>query len=125
MNRDPEGRSEAVFERRFLSFFGVELVVVAQVWELLLVPAAPEDDPELNGARPEHLLWALLFLKKYGDESEHAALCGAAKGAVDEKTFRKWSKIFVNRISWLICDIVSNNRVQPSRFQNPWNYYRL
>jgi len=53
------------------------------------------------------LLWALLFLQKYGDESEMAALCGAGKGAVDEKTFRKWRTIFVKHIASLKYNVVS------------------
>lgn len=115
MNRDPEGKSEPVFLRRFVNFFGVEPVTVAQVWTMLEIPAAPEDDEgELNGAKPDHLLWAMLFLKKYGDEWEHATLCGPEKGAVDEKTFRKWSQIFVIRIACLVMDVVSLYALQTS-----------
>ena len=105
MGRDPEGRSEKVFSRRWNSFFGVELVVVAETWERLRVPA--DDGTDLDYAKPEHLLWALLFLKKYGDEEEMAKLVGPDGKAVDEKTFRKWIKIFVNRISYLLLDVVS------------------
>ena len=105
MGRDPEGRSQAIFLTRFLSFFGVDPAVVVEVWNLIEVPFFDQGG-DLSHAKPEHLLWALLFLKKYGDESEMAALCGAAKGAVDEKTFRKWSHIFVRRIAALKYNVV-------------------
>lgn len=104
MCRDPEGRSEAVFLTRFLSFFGVYPALVVQLWDMIQVPFIHDGD--LSHAQPKHILWALLFLKKYGDESEMAALCGAEKGAVDEKTFRKWRTIFVKRIASLKYDVV-------------------
>jgi hypothetical protein len=106
MGRDPEGRSESVFLTRWLSFFGVDPAVVVELWDLIEVPFF---DPggELSHAKPEHLLWALLFLRKYGDESEMAALCGAEKGAVDEKTLRKWRTIFVKCIASLKYNVVS------------------
>jgi len=107
MSRDPEGRSESVFHTRWMSFFGVELDVVVKTWNLIGVPVC--DQGELSHAKPEHLLWALLFLKKHGDESEMAALVGKDNKAVDEKTFSKWSKIFVRRIACLIDAVVSRS----------------
>jgi len=106
MSRDPEGRSEAVFLARFLSFFGVDPAVAVEVWDMLEVPFF-DLDGDLNGALPKHLLWALLFLKKHGDESEMATLAGGSDGAIDEKTFRKWQTIFVNRIASLKHDVAS------------------
>ena len=64
MDQDPEGKSERLFKRRWMSFFGVEPDVVAAAWNLLEIAVNDPDDLEMNGARPEHLLWALLFLKK-------------------------------------------------------------
>jgi len=104
MRRDPEGRSLAVFRTRFLSFFGVDPAVVVEIWDLIEVPFF--DSGDLSHAKPEHLLWALLFLKKYGDESEMATIAGGDI-AVDEKTFRKWSRIFVERIASLKYNVVS------------------
>ena len=103
MARDPEGRSQSVFRIRFLSFFGVDLAVVVAAWDLIGVPYYHDGD--LSHAKPEHILWALLLLKKYGDESEMATLAGGGV-AVDEKTFRKWSKIFVHRIASIKYDVV-------------------
>jgi len=105
MGRDPEGRSEKIFMVRWMSFFGVSPLVCLETRNLIGVTVDAVDD--LASAKPEHLLWALLFLKKYGDESEMARLVGADRGAVDEKTFRKWSKIFIIRIACLVCDVVS------------------
>lgn len=66
------------------------------------------DTGDLSHAKPKHLLWAFLCLRKYGDESEMAALCGASQVAVDEKTFRKWRTIFVKRIACLKYNVVSH-----------------
>jgi hypothetical protein len=89
MGQDPEGRSESIFLRRWLSFFGVEPIVCAETWNTLKIAVNDPDDPELENSRPEHLLWALLFLKKYGSEADMAHIAGG-DSVVDEKTFRKW-----------------------------------
>lgn len=73
--------SRAVFLRRFKGFFGAPPVVISTMWGRLTHP---------ERALPCHLLWALLFLKSYANEHQCAALC-----AVDEKTYRKWSWLFV------------------------------
>jgi len=104
MGRDPEGRSTAVFETQWRSFFGVDPGVVVQVWDLIEVPYFHDGD--LSQAKPKHLLWALLFLRKYGDESEMAKLVGKDGKAIDEQTFRKWSKIFIRRIALRKYDVV-------------------
>jgi len=103
MKRDPQGRSEPLFIRRWMAFFGAKPEICVDLWGRLQVAA---DDPELACAKPEYLLWGLLFLKRYGSEEEMASIAGS-EGAVDEKTFRKWSKIFVIRISLLHFDVVS------------------
>ena len=103
MDRDPEGKSETIFLRRWMSFFGVEPDVVTKAWSLLHVAVEDPDDPEMNGAKPEHILWGLLFLKKYGDETEMARLASCQ----DEGTFRKWSELFVKRLSYLVFEVVS------------------
>jgi hypothetical protein len=74
MGRDPEGRSGSVFLTRWLSFFGVDPVVVVLLWNMIGVPFF--DTGDLSHAKPEHLLWGFLFLRKYGDESGLAARCG-------------------------------------------------
>ena len=48
--------------RVFRSFFGTSPLVCAVVWDLLL-RVRPRN------SKPEHLLWALLLLKRYSVES--------------------------------------------------------
>jgi hypothetical protein len=56
--------------------------------------ASSEDDDSSPEGSPEHLLWALLFLKIYGHEPEMARLVGEHGGAADEKTFGKRRLVF-------------------------------
>lgn len=107
MGQDPEGRNEPVFIRRWMSFFEVDPLVCTITWSMLAVPVVPdEEESELNATKPEHLLWALLFLKKYGDEHEMAWLAGGNDGPVDEKTFRKCAQLYVRMIAGLIDQVV-------------------
>lgn len=93
------GGSRVLFLRRWNSAFGVDPIVVVDCWTRLEIDTA--DDPEMNGAQPSHLLWALLFLKKC------TALEDLSKDAgCDEKTFDKWAKIFIRRISYLVEEVV-------------------
>jgi hypothetical protein len=103
MRRCPESGSEVVFERRWMSFFGVDAVVCVDTWTRIGIDLNNAEDPADKSAEPVHLLWALLFLKQYGTEAQLAAHAGA----VDEKTFRKWSHLFVKKRSYLMCDVVS------------------
>ena len=72
-----------------------------------VVEAASNDTLKVGVAKHYHLLWALLFLKMYSNETEMAALCGGYEYAVDEKAFRKWSRLFVKQISYLIINVIS------------------
>jgi hypothetical protein len=93
------GKSAAVFEARFVTFFGVICVVVANVWNRLV----DKGDPELESAEPFHLLWGLLFLKQYPPETLFCMLVGVR----DEGTVRHWSQLFVHHIAYLVSDVVS------------------
>jgi hypothetical protein len=73
--------------RRFRAFFGTSPLVCVVAWDMMSL-ARPRT------SRPEHLLWALLLLKRYSVEDVNAALTG-----VSEKTFRKWSHIFINLLA--------------------------
>jgi hypothetical protein len=92
------GGSSPVFERRWIAHFGVEVFVCVDVWKRLRIN---KEGPE--NAEPKHLLWALLLLKQYGTESDLAGKCEG----VDEQTFRKWSWIFIEKISYLEHEVVS------------------
>ena len=84
--------------RRFRAFFGASPEVCSQLWDHL----SPSET--INRlARPKHLLWALVFLKVYASESVLCTLVSCP----DEKTFRKWTRVFVDEISYLENSIVS------------------
>ena len=92
------GKSAAVFEARFVTFFGVISIVVANVWNRLV----DNGDPELESAEPFHLLWGLLFLKQYPSETLFCKLVGVQ----DEGTVRHWSQLLVRHIAYLVSDVV-------------------
>lgn len=85
--------------RRFRAFFGASAAVCSDIWGML----RPEETMP-KGSKPEHLLWSLVFLKVYASEQVLRSLVGSP----DEKTFRKWSQLFVLAISWLEFDLVSS-----------------
>ena len=55
------------------------------------------------GAKPKHLLWALLFLNVYFTMEIHCSIAGWPSA----KTFAKWSWYFVKRIAELKEDVIS------------------
>lgn len=67
-------------ERTFRSQFGVSWHVCEVVWNMLDLHQRDEK------REPKHLLWALLFVKVYGNESTHSKMVGTTS-----KTFRKWA----------------------------------
>jgi len=73
--------------RKFRAFFGTSPLVCAVAWDIISM-ARPRK------STPQHLLWALLLLKRYDIESINATLVG-----VSDKTFRKWSHIFINLLA--------------------------
>ena len=83
---DLEG-SITVGYRKFRAFFGTSPMVCVAVWDILLMRRPKK-------SKPEHLLWALMFLKQYNIESFNSAMVG-----VSEKTFRKWSHTFIQLIA--------------------------
>lgn len=102
-NRPPTFQVVADDERtltnaaRFRAFFGISPAICTDIWNLL----RPEENMR-RGAMHFHLLWAFAFLKIYATEVVLASLFHC-----DEKTFRKWSKIFVVAVSWLEPFVVS------------------
>lgn len=91
MKRNTDG-SERIFERRYRAFFGTNW----RITEHLYAKCIDEYPPLPANASGIHLLWSLMHLKQYGTE---AAMSSAA--GVDEKTFRKWSRIFRERLALL------------------------
>ena len=79
--------------RRFKAFFGAEPEIVAALWRELheskwLFFAG------VRGPKPVHLLWGLMFLRRYGTEETMAVLCKCS-----EKTFRKWAWFYAKGIA--------------------------
>lgn len=72
--------------RKFRTFYGVSPVVCEILWNLMR--------DKCSGAEIKHLLWCLLFLKRYNTEHINATIVG-----VDEKTFRLWSWHFIEMLS--------------------------
>ena len=73
--------------RKFRAFFGTSPQVCEIVWDRLST-LRPKD------SIPEHLLWGLMLLKQYNIETVNATLVG-----VTNKTFRKWSMIFIRLLA--------------------------
>jgi hypothetical protein len=78
--------------RRFHATFGTSPFICALLWAMLepckVMPIC---------VHPKHLLWALMFLKLYVSEHVNCAMAGG----VDEKTYRKWTWLFINGIASL------------------------
>lgn len=91
--KNPSG-SQKEGLRTFVAFFGCKPEICTLIWCKI-----GDDLPD--GSMPKHLLWCLMFLKRYQIERANAALVN-----VDEKTFRKWTWTFIHLISNL--DVVSS-----------------
>ena len=79
-------------KREFRSSFGVTFEVRSDAWRRL------EPKRRISKfAKPKHLLWAFVFLAVNGSESVNCRLVGSR----DQKSFRYWSWLFVEKISHL------------------------
>jgi hypothetical protein len=94
--------SELKEARLFREFFGTSVRVVGILWELIV-----RDKLRPRGGRPEHLLWALYFMKVYPKQGPGCLVIGASTGAVDPKTHRKWVWAYVEAIAKLVDMVVS------------------
>ena len=119
--------SVPVENRVFRAHFKLSPLGVAKVWfkmdEALrdtdCVYHTNEDPPQVvswdNTALPQHLLWALYYMKSYQPEDHVAAWFGTSN-----KTFRKyfWAMVFFlnnlcdDLVSTIICCCVLTNRIQ-------------
>ena len=87
--------SRSIGMRRFRGLFGCTPAICAWIWNYFqLKHVLPLE------ANPNHLLCALLFLKVYGTESTNKSITN-----YDEKTFRKWTWIFVELLAYQL-DVV-------------------
>ncbi|KAL3795507.1 LOW QUALITY PROTEIN: hypothetical protein ACHAW5_011307 [Stephanodiscus triporus] len=104
----PQIRNDT-FERRWKSAFGASPEVCCLLWNKINPYKTMP-----TGVDPKHLLWALYFLTVYDTEHNSAH----SLGKVDEKTYRKWSELFVDAISYLECEVYSSRQCYPLSFLN-------
>ena len=102
MNRDTMG-GRTVFDRRFKAFFGVKPMAVVTVWRLLKKKKWFEKNMSTEPNK-EHLLWAMRFMKSYSTEEIHAA-----EVQKNEKTWRKWTWLYLEGIASVTDEVVSLN----------------
>ena len=98
------------FVRRWMASFGTTPVVCAILWRRIDPERSFEEQSGKQThqyVKPVHLLWALLLLKVYGTESVMRSMVGTKEQPVTEKSFRKWTVLFVRAISFLESDVVS------------------
>jgi hypothetical protein len=93
LTRHPPDGSTSIGHRRFRSLFGTSPNVCSIVWGKI--------QEVCTEGTPQHLLWALMFLKSYNTEHGNKSITG-----VDEKTYRLWAWKLVERIADLsvVCE---------------------
>ena len=91
-------RCNNYLNRSFKEHYGVSATICSITWNMLV----SESSIPQNGS-PKHILWCLMFLKTYSTTG-----CLAKTFCVDEKTVRKWIWLFIEAISTIQDDIVSN-----------------
>ena len=82
--------------RNYKSQFGISWFICEDIWTLL------DEHKESPSREGKHLLWALLFLKVYGNETTHSKIVGTSP-----KTFRKWVWQILTDIADLKAMVVS------------------
>lgn len=91
--------SPIVADRRIRAWCGVSPMVIAKAWHLL------EQFGDLReNATKQRFLWGLHLMKAYGNEESSTA----AVGACDEGTFRRWAWYFIEELSYLETQAVSD-----------------
>jgi hypothetical protein len=88
-------------DRRFRGWFGVSSMVAAKTWLLL----AEDTSFDQTVGSMNHLLWAFMLLKDYGNVESLASNAGS--NGVDEKTFSRHAWEYVLLMSDLEADVVS------------------
>ena len=83
--------------KQFKAFFGTTPFTCFIIWDLL-----NEYNLKPKNGTPCHLLWAMMLMKLYNQESVMASLADTTV-----KTFRKWSWLFVSAIQKLQPYVVS------------------
>ena len=98
-NRDEyKSRSIMTEDRDFREFFGCNILVAFDLWEMLVDDHLVPDEGCI-----EKFLWSLMFLKVYAKER---TMCSLA-GGIDPKTFRSWVSKFILAMANLESSVVS------------------
>ena len=106
MNHFPSG-NERDFNACWHSHFYAKPEVCTDVWSCLNIND-DLDAPDDRIAEPSHLLWCLLLLKTYETEPVLSSLCSG----IDEDTFSKWAWHFIEKVSYLEHEVVSEDFLQ-------------
>jgi hypothetical protein len=93
--------SAATFNDRWTSHFNTEPEVCLQIW--MMIQDNPVDGLDYN-FRPEHVLWALLFLKLYDSYTVLSGMCGC-----HEDTYSDWMWRVLQVIMYLEDEVVSTS----------------
>jgi hypothetical protein len=80
----------------------LDVRVVKILWELVVC-----NKLRPRGERPEHLLWALYFMKVYPKQGLGCLVVSMSAGTVDPKTHRKWVWVYFKAIAELVDVVVS------------------
>ena len=98
------------FKRLWKNKFGATPVVCCVLWDRL--EEARQQMP--SNHQPKHLLWSLMLLRTYADETDLVKdASGDDGGRVDPKTFRKWGWLFIQCIAFLEASVIlwENRRI--------------
>ena len=88
--------SGATEDRRFRDYFGCSVIVALLAWNLMVTCGHLPADGTIA-----HFLWALHFMKVYPKQDEGSAVAGGSGGAMDPKTWRKYSWPMIYALSLL------------------------
>lgn len=97
--RRNQSKSKALAIRQWASHFGTSL----EVCVMILYGRRSSQKGDVCREELVHLLWGLYLLKVYGTGDTSSSNVGG----VDDKTWRKWTELFVDAISYLEYDVVS------------------
>ena len=84
-------------DKDFRSFFGAPIPIINLLWTMIAAKG-----PLRKGAHPQHLLWALVFLKCYNTTTVLRRICGWPS----EFNYREWCWYFIEKIADLKVDVI-------------------
>ena len=99
MRREHNRSSDKSHMHRFVSWFGAQPIYLSITWHKLAKSGWLEHAG--HKAKPEHLVWAFMWLNCYSTTEIHSAQAG-----VDEKTFRDKVWFYVEGIAHLDKSVV-------------------